>query len=88
MISNKEQEVDDKNLLVTESFPQGQTWYDLQVGIIKLPIDTFTSLKKYLIKKCKQYNDCDKMIDSWDRSLTTLENKAMGRDVVRWKDTE
>ena len=69
-ISNKEMEVDDTHLM------DGKTWYDMQVGIIKMPLDTFLALKKYLIKNCKQNNNCNKEIDSWDRSLSTLEKKA------------
>lgn len=69
-ISNKEMEVDDTHLL------NGKTWYDMQIGIIKMPIETFVALKAYLITSCKRNKNCSDKIDSWDRALTTLENKA------------
>lgn len=70
-ISNKEMEVDDVNLL------NGKTWYDMQIGIIKIPLETFTALKKYIITQCKRNNNCSENIDSWDRAMTILENKAL-----------
>lgn len=70
-ISNKEMEVDDVNLL------NGKTWYDMQIGIIKIPLETFTALKKYIITQCKRNNNCSENIDSWDRAMTTLENNAL-----------
>lgn len=63
-------EVDDTHLL------DGKTWYDMQVGIIKIPLDTFTELKKYIIKQCKRNNNCSENVDSWDRSMTILQGKA------------
>lgn len=68
-ISNKEMEVDDVNLL------NGKTWYDMQIGIIKIPLETFTALKKYIITQCKRNNNCSENIDSWDRAMSTLENR-------------
>lgn len=71
-ISNKEMVVDDHNLL------DGKTWYDMQVGIIKMPLDTFLEIKKYIINQCKRNNNCSQSIDSWDRAMDTLEMKAKG----------
>lgn len=75
-ISNKEQVVDDNNLLITEEHPEGQTWYDMQVGIIKAPMETFVAFKKYIIQQCKRNGNCKETIDSWDRAMTTLEDRA------------
>jgi len=69
-ISNKEMEVDDTHLL------DGKTWYDMQIGIIKMPLDTFKAIKKYIINQCKRNQNCSEEIDSWDRAMTTLETKA------------
>lgn len=69
-ISSKEMEVDDTHLL------DGKTWYDMQIGIIKIPLDTWKSFKKYIITQCKRNNNCSDNIDSWDRSMTILEEKA------------
>jgi hypothetical protein len=63
-------EVDDVNLL------DGKTWYDMQIGIIKIPLDTFKELKKYIVTQCKRNRNCSDEIDSWDRAMTILENKA------------
>jgi len=79
-ISNKEMEVDDTHLM------DGKTWYDMQVGIIKMPIETFVALKKYLIMNCKKTKNCSDKIDSWDRALTTLENKATAVSELFYKD--
>ena len=69
-ISNKEMIVDDNSLL------DGKTWYEIQTGIIKIPIDTWKALKKYIIIQCKRNDNCSENIDSWDRSMSTLEEKA------------
>lgn len=68
-ISNKEMEVDDEHLL------DGKTWYDLNLTMIKVPVDTWKALKKYIITQCKKNNNCSEGIDSWDRSMSTLEQK-------------
>ena len=74
-ISGKKIHVSDSELFMDED-GKSHTWYDMQLGIIKIPVETFKAWKKYLIKQCKTSNKCDVSIDSWDRNLQALELKG------------
>lgn len=76
-ISNKQFEIDDTHPYKTED-GKILTWYDMQLGIIKIPLETWKAFKKYFIDQCKRNNNCSDKIDSWDRSMSTLESKAIG----------
>lgn len=71
-ISGKKFEVDDTHLFVDEN-GKSKTWYDMQLGIIKIPLETFKAYKKYFIEQCKRNNNCAENIDSWDRNMKALE---------------
>ena len=67
IISGKGTFVDDKNLL------DGKTWFDIRNEMILVPIETWKALKKYLIKNCRRYKKCNANIDSWNRSMETID---------------
>jgi hypothetical protein len=72
LISGKKFEVDDAHPFKNEDGKM-QTWYDMQLGMIKIPLETFKALKKYFITECKRSSKCSDNIDSWDRNLSALE---------------
>lgn len=74
LISGKKIHVNDIELFTDENGIK-KTWYDMQLGIIKIPLETFKAMKKYLIEQCKQSKKCDADIDSWDRNIQQLELK-------------
>lgn len=73
-ITNKKMEINDKSLFTDEDGNK-YTWFDLYPQMIMLPIQSWKSIKKYIIKQCKKSNQCSSNIDSWDRNMTALELK-------------
>lgn len=67
--------IDDTHLFPSED-GKLLSWYDLKIGMILMPLETFKAVKKYIVKQCKKNHDCQEGLDSWDRSMTTLETKA------------
>jgi hypothetical protein len=77
VISGKDQIIDEKNLY------EGKTWFDIRPTMVLIPYQSYSKLKSYIIKSCKQSNRC-KEISSWDRTLEqidkNLENKFLPID--------
>jgi hypothetical protein len=69
IISGRGFPVDDTNLL------EGKTWFDARIEMIQVPITTWTALKKYLIKNCRRSQKCEENIDSWTRSMLTIDQE-------------
>ena len=74
LISGKRIHINDTELFVDEDGVK-KTWQDLQLGIIKIPLETFKAMKKYIIDECKVSKKCDVDVSSWDRNLQALELK-------------
>lgn len=68
--------VDDTELL------EGKTWFDMTPEMILVPVTTWAALKKYLIVNCKKYKTCNANIDSWTRSVETLDSHIGKRDKI------
>lgn len=63
-----------KQFEIDDSHPyNGKTWYDMQLGMIKMPVDTWVHFKEYIIKECKKSNRCSKDITNWDRGTKVLD---------------
>lgn len=77
LVSGKKFHINDTELYTDENGIK-KTWNDMQLGIIKIPLETFKAMKKYLIDECKLSGKCDSNITTWDRNMTTLELKAGG----------
>jgi hypothetical protein len=76
-VSGKRFHVNDTELFIDENGKK-LTWLDMQLGIIKIPLETFKAMKKYFIDNCKKNSQCSDKIDSWDRNISVLESKATG----------
>jgi hypothetical protein len=71
IISGKGQTIDDTNKL------DGKTWFEMRPEMILVPIETWAALKKYLIMNCRRYKQCNVNIDSWNRSMKTIDSKIL-----------
>lgn len=67
IISGKGFYVNDHDLL------DNKTWFEMTPEMILVPVGTWAALKKYLIFNCKKSKACNANIDSWSRSIETLE---------------
>lgn len=67
MVSNKQIKVNDDNLL------NGKTWFDIRRQALTMPAESWAKIKAWIIKMCKKYR-CDAEIDSWDRTLETIDS--------------
>ena len=71
IISGKDFIVDDVNKL------DDKTWFEHRPEMILVPVDTWASLKKYLIKNCKRSQKCNENIDSWTRSMISIDDQLL-----------
>lgn len=77
VISGKEKIIDENNKY------DNKTWFEQRPYMVLIPYKSYSELKKYIIKQCKQSNKC-KEVSSWDRTLENidknLENKFLPID--------
>jgi hypothetical protein len=66
--------VDDENLL------DGKTWFEARLEMVQVPVETWAALKKYLIKNCRRSKSCNANIDSWNRSIKTIDAKLIEKN--------
>jgi len=59
-------EVDDKHPY------NGQTWLDMKINSVYLPAESYAKIKEYILKACKQDNNCSQNIDNWDTKLNSI----------------
>jgi hypothetical protein len=71
IISGKDQIIDDVNLL------DGKTWFEARIEMVLVPIETWASLKKYLIMNCKKTKSCNDNIDSWNRAIQSVDDQIL-----------
>lgn len=43
--------------------------------MIQVPPESWSKIKAFIIKTCKQSNKCDEQITSWDRKLDSIDEK-------------
>lgn len=68
MISGEGFEVDDERLY------DGKTWWELRPTMIQMPAKTWAELKKWIIKICKNNNQCDDAVANWERTVDRIDN--------------
>lgn len=69
IISGQDIIVDEDNKL------DGKTWFELRPTMIQVPVETWAALKKYLIINCKRSGKCNANIDSWNRSMKSIDDE-------------
>lgn len=67
-VSGQEMIIDDTHLL------DGKTWFDLKPTMVYVPSDSWAKIKAFIIKSCKNNNNC-KQISSWERSINAIDEK-------------
>lgn len=82
IISGKDQIVDDANLM------DDKTWFEARHEMILVPVDTWASLKKYLIMNCKRSRNCNANIDSWNRSIETIDGELLKKQSASQPSSE
>ena len=68
-ISDKEFYIDDTNKY------NSKTYWELRPAMVHLPPDSWAKLKAYIIKMCKQHNQCQGDIAKWERKITIIDKK-------------
>lgn len=69
-ISSKEFYINEKNLY------NGKTWWEIRNKMIRLPIESWVEIKKFIIKICKTSNKCNgTSITSWERTVGIIDEK-------------
>jgi hypothetical protein len=61
---------------------EGKTWFEQSYEMIRVPVSTWTELKKYLIMNCKRSKTCNRDIDTWSRSIEKIDNLSEKKDEV------
>lgn len=56
----------------TELF-EGRTWFEQSYEMLRVPVSTWTEVKKYLIMNCKKTKSCNAKIDTWERSVGQID---------------
>lgn len=69
IISGKDMIIDDENKL------DGKTWFEMRPEMVQVPVETWAALKKYLIKNCKRTQKCNENIDSWTRTMISIDEE-------------
>lgn len=68
--------VDEDHLL------EGDTWFSAKPKMILVPATTWAAIKKYLIVNCKRSKSCNANIDSWTRSMETIDSQVEQKSLV------
>lgn len=69
IMSGKRFTVDEENKY------EGKTWWEMRPAMIQMPADTWKSLKAWIIKICKQSNQCGEQVPSWDRTVNIIDSQ-------------
>jgi hypothetical protein len=67
IISGQEFKIDENNKF------EAKTWWEHRPAMILVPASSWAELKSFIIKACKKYNNCDQEIESWERTLNTID---------------
>lgn len=50
----------------------GKTWIDMKIESVYLPAESYSQIKEYILKSCKQNNNCNQNISNWDTKLNSI----------------
>lgn len=65
-----------KSFTVNESQKyEGKTWWEMRPAMILMPASTWASLKAWIIKTCKNNQQCDKLA-SWQRTVEIIDTQV------------
>lgn len=72
-ITGEEFEINEENKY------QGKTWWEMRPAMIMLPPTTWEKIRGFIIKICKQSNQCQSEVSSWDRTVENIDKKVQER---------
>ena len=52
---------------------QGKTWWEMRPTMIRMPLETWVDLKKWIIKICKNNSQCDSAVSNWERTVNKID---------------
>ena len=70
------------NVSDTEKWPlndawKGQTWFDIRNKMVLVPAEaSWVPIKTFIIKMCKQNNQCQEEVRSWDRTIQKVDDNV------------
>jgi len=66
--------ISDEDIIIDDSHLfNGKTWWDVKEIAVIVPVESWAEIKKYIIKQCKNNNDCNSNIGSWDRKINLID---------------
>lgn len=65
-ISDTDIVIDDTHLY------NNKTWIDEKLETVIVPVESWSEIKKYIIKKCKQNKDCNSQIGKWQSKVDKI----------------
>lgn len=68
-ISDKSFFVDEENKL------NGLSWWELRPTMVQVPITSWVEIKTFIIKVCKEKNNCGDQISNWERRVYDLDEQ-------------
>ena len=68
-ISDKSFFIDEENKL------DGKTWWELRPTMIQVPIPSWVKIKTFILKVCKEKDNCGDGISNWERRVFELDEK-------------
>ena len=72
--------ISDKDIYVDEQNPlEGKTWWNMRPEMVQVPPPSWAKIKAFIIKTCKQSNNCDSEVTSWDRRLDSIDEKLKAK---------
>jgi hypothetical protein len=74
-VSDKEFEINDENPYTFTPGKPAMTWWEMRPSFIYVPAESWAKLKAWIIKTCKQTNQCDAAIASWQRKIDFIDEK-------------
>lgn len=72
-ISNKEYFVDDEHPFVDDKGVK-KTWWEIRPSMIRMPRQSWESIKAFIIKVCKKNNQCSE-ITNWERTVESVDQR-------------
>lgn len=73
-VSGKSGYVDDTKKIWDQVNDVEYSWWEIRPAMVMIPYFDYVELKKWIIQECKQTNQCDERISTWDRSLNNIDN--------------
>jgi hypothetical protein len=66
-----------KSFEISEKTPyQKLTWWEMRPHMIQMPASTWRELKKWIIKTCKNNDQCESSVSNWERTVNSIDEQV------------